>query len=706
MFTRTRKFHHSSIRTSILGLGIFLCLAAVPVHVHAQGRGWTVQATDTNKYVAAYLGNGVVGFRSLKNGLGAERVVMNGLYDRTPSGDYARLINSYNPINVKIFFNGNEELRLENGFTGWRQTMNLKEATLETDYTYDTRLRVNTQLVALRNLPTATLAVYNLEAVEDVAFTIQNTLNLPDRRNAPGLYKTVLQYNQYSLSTMVKEKIPVLSGQFPTESGSDCVAGANTFYFDGPAPKLTYNKASEWSGQLRFDVKLKKGEKYSFAMLSAFTHSKLTADPYSDAVCICSRDYNLGYRHLLQGHKAAWAKLWQSDIGIEGDDEAQMDARLALYSLYASATAGFDWSIPPCGLAETGWGGHIFWDAELWMYPTMLVMQPAMASSMMAFRVNTLPQAKRRAAQFGFAGAMYPWESDLDGNECTPIAYKLDINEHHITADVAIAAWNYYRVTKDKQWLQQKGYPLIKEVADFWLSRVTKDEKGKYGVKNVIGPDEYHEDVNDDAFTNGAVAVVMDAANKSAKLVGAVPNPAWLEVEKNILVLQATEGHTLQHATYKGERIKQADVNLLAFPLDYMTDPAQIQKDLQYYEPKIDPNGPSMSYCVLATSYARLGQTRKAYELFQKAYQPNRKPPFGFISEKPRPSGTVFCTGYGGMLQTILFGFAGLTIDDTGLRAGKPNLPPHWKKLTVKMAGKKDLVCLPAAASAMRGSRK
>ncbi len=681
--------------TAIIALIIIIYQSFTPALSQTANKNlWIVEATDTSNYTPAYMGNGMIGLRSEKSGLGAERVIINGLYDRGPLGDNVRLINYFNPIKNKILLQDNKELKLDNDVKDWKQIMNLKEAVLQTSYKYADVLQVKTQLMALRNLPMAAMSIYEFEAMDDIEFTFQNTMGIPDRSKTSGIYKSYINYDTYRLSTMVKEKIPVMSVMFPTESGTDCVAGANTFYFDGNTPELNYTKTSATSQQLSFVIKLKKGEKYSFCMLSAFTHSALTKDAYNDAIRICSRDYNLGYKHLLKNHKDAWAKLWKSDIEIEGDDEVQVDARLALYSLYSSIAPDFELSIPPCGLAETGWGGHIFWDAELWMYPPLLVMQPGFASSMINFRYNTLSQAKRRAAQFGYRGAMYPWESDLQGNECTPVSYKLDMNEHHITADIAIAAWNYYKVTKDKLWLQQKGFPIIKEVADFWVSRAEKDATGNYHINNVVGPDEYNEDVNDDAFTNGAVKVVMDAAIKSAKLLNRTINNEWQEVYNKLVILKHKDGYTLQNAQYNGQRIKQADVNLLAFPLNFITDKTQVKKDLEYYEPKIDPNGPSMSYSVLATSYASLGQTAKAYQLFQKAYQPNRKPPFGFISEKPRISGTVFCTGYGGMLQTIIFGFGGIKIDDNGLLKQQAHLPPHWKKLTIKISGQKDIVCM------------
>lgn len=653
---------------------------------------WKVIVTDTSNYTPAYLGNGMVGLRSQRDGLGASRLILNGLYDRSASGDYVRLINNFNPMSVKVLFKDNKELLFGKNIRNWKQIMDLKNAGLETSYSYANQLKVNTHLVALRNLPMAAMCVYEFEAIEDIEFIIQNTISVPNYNNKFALTGIDLRYNKYSLSTSTKEKIPVMFAKFPTESGSDAVSGANTFYFNGHTPQLTYNTLNATTENLSFTVSLKKGEKFSFSMLSAFTHTGLTSD-LDDAVRICSKDYNLGYKHLLENHKTAWGKLWESDIEIDGDDEVQIDVRLALYSLYSSIATGFDLSIPPCGLAETAWGGHIFWDSELWMYPSLLVMKNEMARSMINFRSNTLSQAKNRAAQFGYSGAMYPWESDLGGNECTPISYKLDMNEHHITADIAIAAWNYYRVTKNEVWLREKGFSIIKECANFWVSRTTKDREGKYHINNVVGPDEYHEDINDDAFTNGAVKMVLGAAIKSAKIVKEESNAQWKTISENIVILNDPAGHTLQYDGYKGDMIKQADVNLLSYPLDVINDKEQIVADLKYYEPKIDPNGPSMSYSALATSYARLGQTEKAYQLFKKAYQPNQKAPFNFISEKPHKSATVFCTGYGGILQTVIFGFGGMRIGERGLYQDKANLPTHWKKMTIKISGQKDIVC-------------
>lgn len=653
---------------------------------------WIISTIDTeSNYTPAYLANGIVGLRSDRTGLRPVSVHLNGFYDRSGDRDNARLINEYNPLQITILLNNGKQVQMDNNIHEWHQTLNLKEAILSTTYNYDS-LHVETQLAALRNLPVAALAVYSFTAMDDISFTVQNKVGIPNRTSCVPVYKPLLNYKVYQLSAQSKDRLPIMSARFPTESGNGAVAGANTYYFDAAVPALTYTKTDDsLSHSLSFTISLKKGERFRFCLLSTFQHTGFTADPYSDAIRLSSREYHRGYQQKLNAHKKEWAELWKSDIEIEGDAEAQQIARMGLYSLYSSSIEGFGLSIPPVGL-QNEWGAHIFWDADMWMYPALLVMQPSLAKEMMDFRFKTLAQAKKQAAEFGYKGAMYPWESDLQGNENTSTSYKLDMTEHHISADIAIAAWNYYTVTNDKEWLKQKGYPIIKEVANFWLSRVAKDSAGKYHIYDVVGSDEYAEDVNDDAFTNGVVKLVFSHVTAAALVVQEVANSLWKKVGDGLVILQHKDGHTLQNETYHGQVIKQADVNLLAFPLNVITDKKQIKKDLEYYQPKINPKGPAMSYSVLAGAYARIGDAANAYELFRKGYHPNLKPPFQILAERSTNNIAPFCTGYGGLLQAILFGFGGLQITDKGLVEGKSNLPANWKKLTIKRSGKKDIV--------------
>jgi len=642
--------------------------------------GWIITATDTSDYHQCFVGNGIIGIRTNKSGLKTNEVYINGFYDCEPGG-YASLVSFYRPLNIEVSIKGIGEVLFNKSVTNWQQSINLKEAILYTDYKYAGKLAIHERLMALRNNPMCAMNCLDLEALEDVELTIENKVSIPDRSNIKGTYSQTLGFKKY-------KDIPVMYALIPSLSGHACVAGANTYYFGGTIPEYHYLKTSDNSQKISFNINLKKGQKYTFCVVSSIVHDGLTKDPFNDALRVCAREYSRGYDFIIEQHKNKWKDIWQDDIEIEGDDLAQRDVRVALYSLYSSITEGSGLSIPPCGLSSDAWGGHIFWDAELWMYPALLVMKPSLAKQMLDFRINTAPQCRKRAALYGYKGIMFPWESDMDGNECCPVKYKLDMNEHHITADVGIAFWNYYLVTQDKKWLQQKGYPMLKEVADFWTSRATQDNSGKCHILNVIGPDEYHEDIDDNAFTNGAAKFCLLAATQAAAIVNEVPDQQWNLVADRLVVLKFPNGVTQQYDKYKGEIIKQADVNLLSFPLNIINDNAQILKDLNFYQSRIDTNGPAMSNCALATISARLGDIAKAEELYDKSYKPNLKKPFYFISESPNNTNMTFCTGYGGMLQTILFGFGGLNISPQGLVQEKSVLPKQWKSLKIKTENK------------------
>jgi len=644
---------------------------------------WLVTAKDASNYNPCFVGNGIVGISSNQSGLKTNDVIINGLYDCLPGGT-PTLTKYYKPLDISVSIKGLGDVVFGKNVTSWEQTLNLKEAVLYTSYRYAEKLIINTRLLAFRNKPMCAMNSVEFEALEDVDLTISNKVNLPNRENIISTYKTLTGFQKY-------KKVPVMFSSFPNLSGSGCIAGANTYYFSGVTPETNYSNPTTQSQQISFDISLKKGQKYTFSIVSSFTHSGFTDDPFNDALRLCANEHSRGIEPLIDEHKQQWDKLWQNDIEIEGDDNAQRDVRVALYSLYSSIRDGFSLSIPPNGLAGTGWNGHIFWDAEIWMYPALLVMNKSFAQSMIDFRYNTRLQSRKTARQFGYKGIMFPWESDMNGNECTPVSYKIDMNEHHITADVGIAFWNYYLVTQDKNWLQQKGYSIIKDVADFWASRAVLGSDGKYHILNVIGPDEWHEDIDDNAYTNGAAATCLRNAIKAAQILNEKPEKTWKDVAEGLEILTSPEGHTLQYKGYKGQTIKQADANLLAYPLNIIDDKNRILKDLEYYEPLINPNGPAMSQSVLATIYARLGNVDKAYQLFNDSYKTRIKPPFNFMSEKPNNNG-IFCTGYGGLLQAIIYGFGGLQITDNGIVQKNPVLPKQWKSLVIRIGDKKYLV--------------
>jgi trehalose/maltose hydrolase-like predicted phosphorylase len=282
---------------------------------------------------------------------------------------------------------------------------------------------------------------------------------------------------------------------------------------------------------------------------------------------------------------------------------------------------------------------------------------------------------------------MYPWESTTTGQEETPVWALTGPFQHHITGCVGWATWQYYLVTKDKTWLKERGWPILKEVADFWSSRVERNGPGQYDIPNVIGANEWQENIDNNAFTNGMAITVLRYAGDAARELGMTPDPDWALVADNIPILKFPDGTTRENATYDGVTIKQADVNLLAYPLKVITDPAQIKKDLDYYGARMSKDGPAMGNAILTVSAARAGEAERAHDLWLKSYKPNEVPPFGVLSEAAGGSNPYFATGAGGFLQATIMGFGGLDITTQGVIQLKTTLPKGWKSMTITGIG-------------------
>ena len=251
-----------------------------------------------------------------------------------------------------------------------------------------------------------------------------------------------------------------------------------------------------------------------------------------------------------------------------------------------------------------------------------------------------------------------------------------------------MAAWNYYCVTQDKNWLREKGWPILSATADFWASRVERNGPGKYDIKNVVAADEWAENVDNNAFTNAVAKANLQFATEAANLLGISPDPDWMKVADNIPILKMDNGVTREHASYNGEGIKQADVNLLSYPLKQIADPVQIKKDLEYYESRVPNEGtPAMTQAIFTLLYARLGNKEKAWQWFKDAYLPNLNPPFRVVAETKGGTNPYFATGAGGILQSALMGFGGLEITSKGIVQIKSVLPVGWKSLTLKGIG-------------------
>jgi len=398
-------------------------------------------------------------------------------------------------------------------------------------------------------------------------------------------------------------------------------------------------------------------------------------------------------------HPPDWVKYWNTtDVAISGDPEAQQVAHAQLFSLLSSTFPGSSYSIPPMGLSSTTYQGHIFWDADIWMFPTLVVQHPDLAASIVEYRSKRLPQAIANAKEHHFAGAEFPWESAETGAETAPAEFA---QERHITADVAFAAWHYYLWTGDEGYLKTKCWPILKATAQYWTTRATKDGDGSYHVRKVLPPDETAGVVDDDSYTNAMVRYNLRAAAIAAAKLGQTPDPQWKTIASKLVIPQDKErGIPSEHSVpFKDQnKAKQADALLMLWPLEEPYDDATAGKMLDFYAAHTMKSGPAMTAGIHAVVASRLGRSDQALDYYRDSYRPFMRGSWDAFSEKRSTNTVYFLTGMAASLNSIYYGFAGLQVrlngeKGTGQRiAGdgfaslyaNPHLPAGWTGLTIK----------------------
>ncbi len=641
----------------------------------------TADKIDASNYYGITVANGMIGVVSSPEPFKVKDVVLAGAYDLYGRGRVSNFLRSFNFLNMYLEIDGR---RIDaKSATNMKQVLDMQHASFTTTFDYGNKATVTYTYYSLRHLPFTVLMDVTIIPKQNISITGASIMEAPDA------LKDVQNY--YNEIDRPHTTISLLTSTAKSPTGKLLMCASNTFLFDekhGTEPRVIHEMWDNNVHLLKFSKELKAGEAYRFSIAGSSITSAHHDDPLNEAERLTIYAKLEGRERLLQFHQKAWDELWKSRIMIDGDEQSQQDVNSMLYHLYSFTREGTALSPSPMGLSGLGYNGHVFWDTELWMYPSLLVLHPELAKSMIEYRFQRLEAAKRNAFSKGFKGAMFPWESAATGVEETPVWALSGPFEHHITACVAIAAWNYYCVTQDKVWLKEKGYPILSATADFWASRVERNGPGKYEIKNVVAADEWAENVDNNAFTNAAAKANLQFATEAAKLLGIVPDADWMNVANNIPVLKFDDGVTKEHAAYNGEGIKQADVNLLAYPLKEITDKAAIQKDLEYYEKRVPNEGtPAMTQAVFTTLYARLGNGEKAYHWFKEAYIPNLLPPFRVIAETKGGTNPYFATGAGGILQSLLMGFGGLEITPKGIVQIKTALPPNWKSVTITGVG-------------------
>ncbi|MFI9035449.1 discoidin domain-containing protein [Streptomyces sp. NPDC053726] len=477
-------------------------------------------------------------------------------------------------------------------------------------------------------------------------------------------------------------------GTFRTQGTGTAGAIAQTMRTGGSEP-------GQSTPPLRSTHRVRAGRTYTFEKYVGVDTALTSSAPRTAAREASRRAARRGWSGVLAANAAAWRRAWAADISVPDSPQLQKWLRSAQYGLLASTRTGSRDSIAPAGLTSDNYAGMVFWDAEIWMYPGLLVTHPELARSVVEYRYRTRGAARTNARMLGFRGLFYPWTSASKGNlwtECQSWDPPHCVTQNHLQGDVSLAVWQYYLATGDRDWLAGHGWPLLQGIADFWASRATANDDGSYSVKEVAGPDEYSNGVTDGVFTNAVAATALRNATRAAQLLGHPAPAEWTRVADGLRIPYDPKRKLfLQYAGYNGSTIKQADTVLLIYPLEWPMEPGARASTLDYYAARTDPDGPAMTDSVHAIDAAAIGAPGCAtYTYLQRAVRPFMRGPYALFSEaRGAKSGAQdplsgfpaedFLTGKGGFLQVFTHGLTGLRLREDGVRLD-PLLPPQLGK--------------------------
>ncbi|WP_449429332.1 glycoside hydrolase family 65 protein [Rhodanobacter umsongensis] len=455
--------------------------------------------------------------------------------------------------------------------------------------------------------------------------------------------------------------------------------------------EVTLNK-SIYRLSLDLRVLVRRGQTYTFTKYVAASRADWGGDARAD-LALAKAARSAGFAALLDAHKAAWANLWKTDIRIDGDPDAQRVVHSDLYYLLANATPDTAWAIGACGLT-TGYVGHIFWDSDSWIFPALVLLHPQFAKSLVMFRDRTLPAAQQRAQARGLQGAMYPWEADPENGteQVVHAAWVLGEREIHVNADVAIAQWQYYLASGDKSWLKAHGWPVIRDVARYWTSRVSwNPAKQRYDILHVTSVEENYNDVPNDTFTNADAAKALRIATAAAAVAGEQPDPRWADIAAKLyLPFSASAQRYLDMDETVRHDLGGNDLALLSFPSLDLPMSEQVRRN--DYATAVKPLDTSeripttMGLGPMPIAAAASGNAADAARwIARNAADDMFKPPFNVRPETATNNTGYFLTGSGGFVQGLLYGLSGLRIEPDGLtETYPPVLPPTWKSMTLK----------------------
>jgi len=491
-----------------------------------------------------------------------------------------------------------------------------------------------------------------------------------------------------------------------------------------------------------FDIRLSKGKSLTLTKVFCLRTSRhLSKRRLRDtSIKMLKKHTRTKFETMFSRHISCFSNQWMiSDIIINGDKDAQRSLRFNTYHLLITGNPyDDDVSIGAKTLSGEGYRGHVFWDTEIFILPFFIYLFPDIAKNLLVYRYRRLDAARKRAKDRGYDGVLFPWESADTGEDATPQWHKdLDGSiipictqdyEHHIVADLAYGVFHYYQATGDQKFINSFGAEMLFETARFWTSRVKENKRSKrFEIRNVMGPDEFHADVNNNAFTNAMAAWNLKVAADLYLKLKEKQKKAFFTLSKKIALKDSEAGNWKNIAdriyvpiseskkmieSFQGyfkkkdvpilqfdshfmpkfpptlplkkvgdtQLIKQVDAAMLAYLLPDAFDDEVIKNTVNYYD-KRTVHKSSLSPSISAIMNQRCGNINRAYQYYLYSLNMDMKMYMSNIVDG------MHAASLGGVWQATVNGFGGMAIKNNQL-CFDPLLPGFWQSLCFKVMWK------------------
>ncbi len=728
-------------------------------------KNWIVAETDfisenSGKFETVFsLGNGYMGLRAATEERYSGEVrgcYIAGLFDKFP-GEVTELPNIPDWTNIEIKLDGEIFSLCKGKILSYQRQLNMQDGEVVRNIEWMSPSGKKTQLVFRRFVSMCDLNVAAVK-IEISPVNYSGSIEILSGINGQ-VSNSGVQHFKEGNSRLYKNGIVSVTSRTQESNIGLTVTVKHLFFLDGEGTaKVEQVRTGRRQIFLSSRHEIMKGKTFSMEKLVTVCSTRdpefREKDTISDkelernAIEKLKKAADMGYGNLFNNHKAEWSRIWKdADISIEGSDFDQLAIRFSIFHIHQMTPAHDERiSIAAKGLSGEGYKGHVFWDTEIFLLPVHIYSSPETAKKLLLYRYHSLGGARKKAMGNGFKGAMYSWESADTGEEVTPKWGAVDIKtgepiriwggeiEQHITCDVVYSIWQYFEVTRDYDFMYRYGLEIMLDTSRFWASRLEYNRvENRYEITDIMGPDEYSEHVDNNAFTNYMVKWQMDKTlqfsgwimdNKaevwtkvSTKLNLSIDELVdWKEkagkiyfpVDKATGFINQYDGFTdkkiIDLTKYRGkvgaimedysweelvhsQVIKQADVVMLLYLAgdDFSRKTKKVNWD--YYEPKTLHDS-SLSAGMHAIVAVDMDNAEKGYEYFGESIR------IDFGENMQSCNEGLHAASHGGNWQAVVNGFGGVRITGDGILRINPSLPEKWNSLKFNLTWRGTVCCI------------